>query len=144
MKQCFKCNAVKPLDAFYRHPGTADGHLGKCKDCTRQDVKQNYRATVENKREYDRLRYQQSERHASALAQSAKHAQRNPEKARARSALQWAVHTGRITKGPCEVCGTTIKVEAHHEDYSKPLDVRWLCFYHHRETHGALVTPAPF
>lgn len=47
-----------------------------------------------------------------------------------------AVRDGRLTKKPCEVCGTEEKVEAHHEDYSKPLDVMWLCFKHHRERHG--------
>ena len=30
-------------------------------------------------------------------------------------------------------------VEAHHDDYFKPLDVRWLCFRHHRELHGQTI-----
>lgn len=44
-----------------------------------------------------------------------------------------AIRDGKIARQPCEVCGR--KAQAHHEDYSKPLDVRWLCFQHHRE-HG--------
>lgn len=36
---------------------------------------------------------------------------------------------------PCEVCFTTHDIEAHHDDYDKPLDVRWFCFKHHREHH---------
>ena len=35
---------------------------------------------------------------------------------------------------PCEVCGE-LKVEAHHDDYYKPFEVRWLCGHHHREHH---------
>ena len=36
---------------------------------------------------------------------------------------------------PCEVCGTRENIEKHHEDYTKPLKVRWLCRKHHRELH---------
>ena len=47
-----------------------------------------------------------------------------------------------LVEQPCEVCGTTIGVEAHHEDYAKPLDVRWLCGPDHRKvTRGRLKLP---
>jgi hypothetical protein len=41
---------------------------------------------------------------------------------------------GSLVRQPCEVC-EEIKVDAHHDDYSKPFDVRWLCKKHHREHH---------
>ena len=41
MKTCFKCGACKPLVEFYKHPKMVDGHLGKCKCCTKADVKKN-------------------------------------------------------------------------------------------------------
>jgi hypothetical protein len=60
---------------------------------------------------------------------------RNPEKRRAQNKLQRAVRTGKLERRPCEVCGNP-RVEAHHEDYSKPLDVIWLCQLHHFEHHA--------
>jgi|GEM_PF-990020 len=46
------------------------------------------------------------------------------------------ITAGKLIKEPCEVCGTEKDVEAHHDDYNKPLDVRWLCRKHHREHHN--------
>jgi ribosomal protein S27AE len=53
---------------------------------------------------------------------------------KARGKVHDAVKAGKIEKQPCEVCGSTV-VEAHHEDYDKPLEVRWLCRAHHVEVH---------
>jgi len=58
--------------------------------------------------------------------------QRHPERASARQAVGIALRSGRLTKQPCEVCGAK-KVDAHHDDYSKPLEVHWLCRTHHGE-----------
>jgi hypothetical protein len=55
----------------------------------------------------------------------------HPERKAATVAVNNAVRDGRLTKQPCEVCGNP-KAEAHHDDYSKPLDVRWLCNPHHK------------
>lgn len=57
----------------------------------------------------------------------------DPAKTAARRALNHAVSMGRIARGPCEVCGDA--AEAHHEDYSRPLEVRWLCRTHHAVVH---------
>ncbi len=54
-------------------------------------------------------------------------------KVAARRAVGHAVARGTITPGPCEVCGQ--KAEAHHDDYSEPLEVRWLCRPHHAQLH---------
>lgn len=53
----------------------------------------------------------------------------------ARIRLNGAIRRGEITRGSCEVCGAA-DAQAHHEDYSRPLDVVWLCDLHHRATHG--------
>jgi hypothetical protein len=57
-------------------------------------------------------------------------------KDRVRSLTRMYISKGILIKGVCEVCGTNEKIEAHHDDYTKPMEVRWLCFYHHREHHN--------
>ena len=57
------------------------------------------------------------------------------KKAKCRAIAGHATRDGRLKKGPCEKCGQA-SVEAHHDDYSKPLSVRWLCRLHHEEIHG--------
>ena len=68
---------------------------------------------------------------ANAIRMRAKY----PEKARARNMVKDAIKAGRLVKGPCEVCGTD-KIESHHDDYNKPLEVRWFCHQHHCEAEG--------
>src|SRR5512146_416701 len=52
-----------------------------------------------------------------------------------RSYLGVYLRRGKIQRQPCELCGAP--AEAHHHDYSKPLEVRWLCRPHHLELHKA-------
>ncbi len=52
----------------------------------------------------------------------------------AHDAVGYAIDTGRLSRCPCEVCGSA-KAQAHHDDYRRPLDVRWLCITHHRAWH---------
>jgi len=48
--------------------------------------------------------------------------------------VRLALSSGIIVKGPCESCGSE-PTEAHHDDYNKPLDVRWLCRACHADWH---------
>jgi hypothetical protein len=63
-------------------------------------------------------------------------------KGKARSYLNVYVRRGKIVRGPCEVCGRTDLIHGHHEDYTKPLEVRWLCRTHHRMVDdGRIILP---
>lgn len=64
---------------------------------------------------------------------------RDFEKVRGRitAQVQRAIRTGILARQPCEVCGRE-KVDAHHDDYSLPLKVRWLCRSHHQQHHARL------
>lgn len=64
-----------------------------------------------------------------------KYKAKSPEKYVARSAVGNALRSGRLVRQPCERCGATERVEAHHEDYSRPLDVNWLCKDCHAQRH---------
>lgn len=151
MKKCFKCNKTKPLTEFYRHPMMADGRLGKCKECTKLDVRKNYRDNREHYIAYEKARAMAPHRIAARKkyettpagkrAIKKAHARQialYPEKYAARTTLGNAVRDGRIKKGPCEICGSTKRIHGHHDDYAKPLDVRWLCPKHHSEHHKKL------
>lgn len=131
MKKCFRCGQEKELAEFYRHPQMADGYLGKCKECTKCDVRENYEKRREYYLEYDRRRYKENPGRREGIKGSQKC---HPKHEWARKTLRNAIARGKMHKKPCEVCGES-KVDAHHSDYSKPLQVHWLCRKHHMEYH---------
>lgn len=151
MKECFKCLQTKPLSQFYRHKRMADGRLGKCKDCTKKDVNKHRAENLERLRAYDRRRSSLPKR-IKDRKQRAERVKRDPHLRKrhnemkqrwiARNTIKRAAHImtrealriGQLNKQPCEVCGKR-KAEAHHDDYSQPLSVRWLCHKHHMEHH---------
>ena len=53
----------------------------------------------------------------------------------AHRAVTRAIKNGTLVPEPCKICGKSQRVEAHHPDYDKPLQVDWLCSAHHREKH---------
>ncbi len=138
MKTCFKCGLPQSLDNFYAHPQMADGHLGKCKECCKR-----YARTQPGRPEYDKARNRLPHRVAARAQYQANHPEicnplkkawerRNPEKKHASVTLNNAVRDGKIVRQTvCEVCVGSQNVEAHHDDYSKPFEVRWLCKKHH-------------
>jgi len=129
MKTCSKCQKNLPLSEFYKHKGFADGHLNKCKDCARSDAVFNRWKNIDRYRAYDKIRGNRQ-----PPEYQCEYRKKNPEKYKAHSAVNNAIRDNRLTRKSCEVCGEK-KVHGHHDDYTKPLDVRWLCPIHHSEAH---------
>lgn len=134
-KTCFKCGETLPLTQFYRHPQMADGHLNKCKVCARKDVRLNRRANRDYYNKYDSRRYKEMQRWP----------QRDAQKRRATAMVNIRVQRGTMVRPTnCAQCGRTdLPIEAHHDDYSKPLDVRWLCTSCHDNEHAMEQLPVP-
>jgi hypothetical protein len=132
-KVCFKCEKLLPLTEFYPHTRMADGHLNKCKECTRWDTMQNRRKRVDYYRQYDRYRSGLPHRVARRNETCMRQRTEEPEKHRARTMANNALRDGRIRPEPCYFCGSTTELEMHHPDYSQPLRVYWLCRLCHRK-----------
>lgn len=78
--------------------------------------------------------YNKKRRKIKGCKPEIKWAKNNKEKKKVHKILQKAVKIGKIIKKPCSFCNNPISV-AHHSDYSKPLEVTWLCHIHHYEIH---------
>lgn len=133
-KTCFKCGATKPLTEYYRHSQMADGHLNKCKTCTKKDThdRRHNSPARETILAYDRAR---GNRHKPWYLKHYRNAY--PVKTKAKQKVNNAVRDGRLNKpSACEECGSTFAIHGHHDDYLKPLDVRWLCAACHRLWHS--------
>ena len=140
-KCCFKCGITKVVAEFYKHPNMGDGYLGKCKTCTKRDVlarEQHLRATdpLWVAKERERCRIKEIKRY---------HTGRKPPKTGAQQIAnrEWRKRTGAlaahnavaralrarklIRPSRCDQCRERCKPDAHHEDYTKYLEVRWLC-----------------
>jgi len=85
------------------------GLQNHCKDCHNE-------YTRERKIPYRKLSIAEKKKHNS------------------RSYARKCIRIGKLIPQPCEKCGAA-KVEMHHEDYSKPLDVKWLCRTCHVDLH---------
>ncbi len=142
MKQCFKCKTTKPLNDYYPHKEMRDGHLNKCKECCKKDSallitkKQKNVDWVlkEQKRCREKAKkYKYSHQHNKVTK---RYSISNPEKCKARRIANNAIKNKKLTRKSCEFLNCNItKTESHHSDYSKPLDVNWLCTNHHNLLH---------
>lgn len=115
---------------------------GECRKCRERVRIQAWReanrerAREQTARALERFRRRHPER---LRAQRAKYdrEKRDRVKKAARAAVSRAIRAGRLVREPCEHKGPECRgrVQAHHDDYEKPLDVRWLCELHHRAEH---------
>lgn len=130
-KGCSGCGEVKPRSDFYSRGRKIQS---KCKLCVTR--RQRARRDAGLTQALERARYHGNPRvRALVAANTARWKARNPDKLRAENAVATAIRRGDLVRQPCEVCGE--KAQAHHEDYARPLDVRWLCPLHHARQHAA-------
>ena len=155
MKQriCKVCKEVKCISKF-------DGSRKTCKECmkiwrkkynkrNKEKIADYYKIHHAQHREEDntrnrdwiknnpeRLKKYRSQTHIKKIMNDAckKWYENNREKRLTYFKVQYALRSGRIQKQSCEVCGNP-KADAHHDDYTKPLQIRWLCRRHHKEYH---------
>ena len=143
MKACKECGAEKPLSDFYKAAGAIDGHFGKCKECIKSGVRRNRAANIEYYRKYDRERSKSSGRRERLAMNTSVSRANDPDKYRARTAVGNAIRDGRLVKPDrCSECGDSGVIHGHHEDYTKPLEVLWLCVPCHSARHKASVKAA--
>ncbi len=133
-KLCRDCGLRLPLDDFYRHHQMADGHLNVCRSCVCRNVRTR-RAKDESVREYDRNRAKLPHRKALNRRVVKQYRADHPDRYKANTAVGNALRDGLLKKEPCFFCEAE-EVHAHHADYSKPLDVKWLCVKCHRRLHS--------
>lgn len=145
MKKCFKCLSVKPRSEFYRHPLMKDGLLGKCRECARKDAAKRVESLsrdpewVERERARCRLKTAKA-RAAGKIKQTPNEnkqawRKRNHFKSKAHNIAKRAVGAGKIERiETCEHCLSSPATDMHHFDYSRPIDVVFVC----KSCHGIL------
>lgn len=142
MAKCKICGATEETAEFYPKKNSY------CKKHWKQYVKEGRSKNIEYYREYDRSRanmphrveaieiYQKTIAFAESHQKACKkYKELNPQRRSAQLELGNAVRSGKINPLPCFSCGCE-KTEAHHPDYSRPLDVVWLCPVHHKQAHA--------
>ena len=145
VKICSLCWEEKPLSEFYAQACGKYGVTSRCKKCLKNIDKVNrekYRERrLAQKREYNHKHKEERKAYKNAHPEQKRASiyrwkTNNREKVLAHKMVARAIMSGKIEKFPCEICGSTSNIHAHHDNYNKPLDVIWLCAEHHRWIHS--------
>jgi hypothetical protein len=137
MKRCSRCGETKPREQFRLNATSHDGLQSYCKPC---QIENNRIWRERNPKVGARAKLTTAEQRAV----KERFWQNNPGSRSAHRSLYKAVRSGRVLRPEnCEKCGKAGRLHAHHEDYSRPLDVHWLCVTCHRRLHAGLpISPA--
>ncbi len=134
---CSVCDIDKPLSDFYSDKTRLFGKSYRCKVCTHLYYKGNKARLLSNQLEHNREYSHTEGARELKVASAHRMMEKYPERYQVRNTARNALKSGKLVRQPCEVCKEP-KAEMHHDDYDKPLDVRWLCPLHHRELEGRL------
>lgn len=109
-------------------------NLEKQRERQRKWQKKNRKNNPEKVKEYDKISHKRRREKERVYARSYKK-KVDPIKLSARTILNNAVRLGKIIKpNKCQNCENK-KIQGHHPDYTKPLEVIWLCTKHHELEH---------
>lgn len=135
MKKCTKCQDSKPFSEFERRHENKNKYHSWCKDCRREYFREYNKKHKERRDKQQKQHYYDHKEQLSKRRREKYYADRSPRVARYE--VEKAVKSGDLKIPPeCESCGHQKKLEGHHEDYSKPLDIIWLCMSCHRIVHA--------
>lgn len=129
-KVCRDCKRELPLSEFYIHKQMLDGHLNKCKDCVKDRISKHRERNLDKVREYDRGRAHLPHRRKQGVDNTRRRRREVPGYNAAHNKLAKTAQSGEIKRpDKCECCGHGGRrdIVGHHFDYSRPLDVIWLC-----------------
>lgn len=130
---------TKPLTDFYKHtgPGYPDGRATRCKVCHLASTNAHKRANPDKVKKWHAAYVERDPQYKTKRSRI--YRQRYPERNAAHVAVHEAVKSGKLNRPECcEMCNRACKVQGHHEDYSRKLDVKWLCDRCHIEVHHAV------
>ena len=133
-KKCRKCGENKPFSEFYSHYSGKYGLRPRCKECLSAQIAVYYADHREAKALYQR-QYRAANREKIA-ARAKEYSRQHKIECHVQGRTSYAIKRGKLIRQPCEMCGATENIVAHHDDYSKPLDVHWLCATHHKRLHA--------
>lgn len=130
-KTCTKCGGVFARTDFYRDSAAKDGLRPDCKECNKRRALEWRYANHEKFLAYMKERSIKPHVRASAITRVRNSIARHPERQAAREIVKNAIKRGEMVRQPCKDCGKP-NADAHHHDYTRPLEVEWLC----RRCHG--------
>lgn len=135
-KKCIRCKEEKLHEFFYNSRYSKDKKDYYCKLCKKELKQEEYQKHKERYKEFG-IAYRKTERGKLVSKKVTDNMKvKYPEKTKARNMLNASIIKGVIQKpDTCESCLEKVRVCGHHDDYSKPLDVRWLCYPCHTEWH---------
>jgi len=157
-RTCKKCGETKEIEAFVSSKMCNFGRTFECRECHKEYARKWREINGDRIREESRIFLSDPEnrrkkrlydidakklyrkRHPQLRYGRINFTEKHVKQYKVNVKVHEALKRGELERKPCEVCAKIEKVHAHHDDYSKPLEVRWLCPLHHKAEHMKIKT----